>query len=107
MDNINTVVEVVYALPDYQHIFKVSLADFPQELNNKVTILDVIEKSQILEYYSEIDLNINKVGIFSAIKKLSDEVAPNDRIEIYRPLIVDPLEARRIRALKQKKICAV
>lgn len=95
------IIEVVYALPKYQHIFKVELDSFNKSIG-QITLLDIIIKSGILDYYTEIDLSQNKVGIFSEIKSLSDFVELYDRVEIYRPLKIEPMEARRLRALKQK-----
>lgn len=96
------IIEVVYALPDYQHIFKVDLRDFADKPRELITILDIINKSGILEHYPEIDLSKNKVGIYSELKQLSDTVEEYDRIEIYRDLLIDPMDARRLRAKKQK-----
>ncbi len=69
-----------------------------QELKNNASIKQAIEQSGILAMYPEIDLDRNKVGIFSKKKELQDVVQDGDRIEIYRPLLVDPKEARRRRA---------
>ncbi|MBP9721681.1 MAG: RnfH family protein [Gammaproteobacteria bacterium] len=89
-------VEVVYPLEKYQRIFTV-------ELNGQdLTILEAISQSGILEYYPEIDLSVNQVGINSEIKALSEKVKAFDRVEIYRPLIIDPMAARRLRAARQK-----
>lgn len=100
MDDMQPTVDVVYALPDKQHIFQVDLFAFANQ--DAITILDVIRHSGILEYYDQIDLAVNKVGIYGEIKQLSDFVKPLDRVEIYRELIVDPMEARRLRAKKQR-----
>lgn len=67
-----------------------------------VTIRQAIEQSNILQRCPEIDLKLNKVGIFSKIVELDASLVDGDRIEIYRPLIVDPMEARRRRAEKHK-----
>lgn len=88
-------VEVVYALL-HKHIIK------NLEVDSQTTINQTITQSGILEQYSEIDLSINKVGIFNQIKKLDDVVNAGDRIEIYRPLQADPKDVRRKRAVKQK-----
>lgn len=93
------IIEVVYALPEYQHKFKVDLRDYS---DSKLTIQQAITDSGILEYYPEIDLGKNKVGINSEFRDLNDTVEQYDRIEIYRPLKIDPMEARRLRAMKQK-----
>ena len=66
------------------------------------TIRQGIEISGILEKFPEIDLDQNKVGIFSKLKSLDETLKEGDRIEIYRPLIADPREARRNRAERQK-----
>ncbi len=90
------IVEVIYPKSEYQHLFKVDLDALVTH-----TVLEVIKKSGILEYYPEIDLTVNQVGIYSEIKQLSDLVKPLDRVEIYRPLLIDPMAARRLRAKKK------
>lgn len=87
-------VEVVYALPTQQ---KVIVLDVPE----KSTITEVIHLSNVLIDYPEIGLQKNKVGIFGKKVDLQYIVQAGDRIEIYRPLTIDPKEARRIRALKK------
>ncbi len=57
-----------------------------------------IRQSRILEQAPEIDLSINRVGIHGKIKPLDAVLRAHDRIEIYRPLVADPKEARRRRA---------
>ena len=89
-------VEVAYALPDEQVLKEVIV---PQG----ATVNDVIEQSGLLELYSDIDLEKNAVGIFSKVSKLDATVRDHDRVEIYRPLIADPKEARRKKAEAQKK----
>ncbi|MHB1948366.1 MAG: RnfH family protein [Gammaproteobacteria bacterium] len=86
-------IEIAYARPDQQKILSV-------EVKEGATIEEAIDRSGILEIFPEIDLTKQKVGIFSQIKKLTDRVKEGDRIEIYRPLLIDPKEARRKRAKK-------
>jgi len=50
------------------------------------TVRDVIEKSGLLEQFPEIDLGVNKVGIFGTIARLDKPVKDGDRVEIYRPI---------------------
>lgn len=64
-------------------------------------IINAIEDSQILHTCPEIDFSQCKVGIFGKIKLLNTVLQQGDRIEIYRPLIADPMEARRRRAAKK------
>ena len=68
-----------------------------------VTVEQAIEQSGVLDSFSEIDLKVNKVGIWNKAVKLSEPVRDMDRIEIYRPLIADPKEVRKRRAEKAKE----
>jgi hypothetical protein len=53
--------------------------------------------------FESFELDTAKVGIFG-LKASPDRVLrEGDRVEIYRPLIADPKESRRQRALKQAK----
>lgn len=89
-------VEVVYALPEKQYILPVSLPEGS-------TVEEAITRSGILEIRQDINLMQNKVGVYSRGVKLSDEVKQGDRVEIYRPLLVDPKELRRQRAAEKAK----
>jgi putative ubiquitin-RnfH superfamily antitoxin RatB of RatAB toxin-antitoxin module len=75
----------------------------PVEVEEGTTVQQAIASSGILERCPDIDLQINKVGLFSKIIELDVPVRAGDRIEIYRPLILDPKEARRLRAEKVKQ----
>lgn len=94
MDKQMISVEVVYIKPDSQNVIKL-------EVNQGTTIQQAIESSGLLEQFSEIDLNVNKVGIYSKIKTLDTILEADDQVEIYRPLLADPKEARRRRASKK------
>src|SRR5438105_8062499 len=61
------------------------------------TIADAIAASKLSSSYG-IDLATARVGINGRLARLDTKVADGNRIEIYRPLIVDPKEARRTRA---------
>jgi putative ubiquitin-RnfH superfamily antitoxin RatB of RatAB toxin-antitoxin module len=88
-------VEVLYALAHEQTLLGVKI---PQG----TTLEDAIKISGILEKHPEIDLAINKVGIFGKLSKLDTVLREKDRVEIYRPLIADPKEVRRKRAEEGK-----
>ena len=89
-------VEVVYALPERQYLRTV-------KLDEGSSVEEAVKASGLLELRSDIDLKQNKLGIYSRPVKLADTVSDGDRIEIYRPLIADPKELRRIRAERSKK----
>lgn len=88
-------VEVAYAEPTLQRIISV-------EVIPGSTVEAAILQSGILSLFPQIDLTKQKVGIFSKACKLTDLVKEGDRIEIYRPLTIDPKEARRAKAKKRK-----
>ena len=87
------IVEVAYAVPGQQVIISIKV---PTKFNVK----QAIEKSGIQKKFPEIDLSKNKVGIFGKQTTLDHLLSDRDRIEIYRPLILDPKEMRRKRAAK-------
>ena len=95
MDNNLIQVEVIYALPNEQRVFTLAV-------DSEMTVEDIIIQSGVLTVYPEIDLKVNKVGVFSRNVKLDATVRNKDRIEIYRPLLADPKEIRRKRAEQAK-----
>ncbi|MGH8474452.1 MAG: RnfH family protein [Methylococcales bacterium] len=87
-------VEVVYARAERQALLEVQV-----EAGSSVQC--AIQSSGILDLFPEIDLARNRVGIFGVVCALEQKVQSGDRVEIYRPLIQDPKEARRRRATKK------
>lgn len=88
-------IEVAYASEHEQVIM-------PIEIASGATLADAIDASGLLQRFPEIDLQHNLVGIFSQRAKLTDIVQSGDRVEIYRPLKIDPKQARRERAQSDK-----
>lgn len=88
-------VEVAYAKGAEQALLAVDAAQ-------GLTVRDAIERSGILGRFPGIDLAVNKIGIFGKVTKLDHTLADGDRVEIYRPLIADPKEARKKRAAEGK-----
>lgn len=74
---------IAYALPKRQAWFDVELPD-------GATIQDAINKSGILKQFPDIDLEKQKVGIYSKLSKLDTVLNDGDRVEIYRPITCDP-----------------
>ncbi len=87
-------VEVAYATSEQQIILSV-------KVEGSCTVDQAIALSEILTRFPEIDLTKNKVGIFSQICSLNKLLQENDRVEIYRDLALNPMEARRQRAIQQ------
>jgi uncharacterized protein len=92
-------VEVVYALPAEQVII-------PLQVPPGATVERAIRLSGLLARYAEINLATAPVGVFGKRVSLDTPLHAGDRVEIYRPLTVDPKEARRrrvkLRAAKQR-----
>ena len=91
-------VEVAYATPEHQLIIAV-------EVPEGCTALEAVEQSGIAERFETINIYQDPMGIFS--QPLNGKVLPEpsdyilqarDRIEIYRPLLIDPKQARLNRA---------
>lgn len=92
----NLSIDVCYALPDAQTLISIELAP-------GATVQQAIDASGILARHPEIDLQRVKVGIFGKLKPLDTVLADHDRVEIYRPLIVDPKMARQRRVDKSRR----
>lgn len=61
------------------------------------TLEQAVRLSGVLDAAPEIDLDKMAVGIYSKKKTLDTVLREHDRVEIYRPLIADPKNARRRR----------
>lgn len=89
-------VEVAYARPDKQVLIAV-------EVQAGVSVEGAIRHSGVLESFPEINLDVNKVGVFGKLGSLNMPLRAGDRVEIYRPLLIDPKEARKQRVAQDKK----
>ncbi|EEA00884.1 protein of unknown function UPF0125 [Burkholderia sp. H160] len=89
-------VEVCYALAGEQVLI-------PVELPAGATLQQAIDASGILQRFPAIDLTTQKVGVFGKLKPLDAVLADHDRVEIYRPLLVDPKVSRQRRVEKSRK----
>jgi putative ubiquitin-RnfH superfamily antitoxin RatB of RatAB toxin-antitoxin module len=87
-------VQVCYATPQRQLLRDLIVAQ-------GCTLQQAIEHSGVLLDAPEIDLSNCRVGIYNKLKTLDTVLREHDRVEIYRPLIVDPKQSRRKRAEKK------
>ncbi|WP_044874051.1 RnfH family protein [Pseudomonas sp. LFM046] len=92
-DNIQ--VEVVYALAGRQQLLRLSVA-------KGISARDAVLRSGMEAYFPELDLASCPLGIFGKALAKPEErlLEEGDRVEIYRPLIADPKEVRKLRAAK-------
>ena len=96
-------IEVAYALPNKQKIITL-------QVPAGTTARQAVRASNITAVFPEIDVDGAKLGIFShflgskGMPSAEEYVLkPQDRIEIYRELIVDPKEVRKQRAAKARE----
>ncbi|VFP88706.1 RnfH family protein [Candidatus Erwinia haradaeae] len=78
--NPNIMVDVVYALPNKQYCYHLTLAEGS-------TVEQSIIESGILITRKDIILQKNKFGIFGNLVNLNQKLHDGDRVEIYRPLV--------------------
>ena len=88
-------VEVVYALPSGEDAVTLRLAP-------GATAEDAVRASGVLERHPEIDLGRQKIGIYGRVVKAEAALCDGDRVEVYRPLALEPKEARRRRAFRRR-----
>lgn len=86
-------VEVVYALPHVQEAIAL-------ELPRGACVRDAIESSSLTARHPEIKCRELRVGIFGCAVTAETLLSDGDRVEIYRPLVADPRQARRRRAAR-------
>jgi uncharacterized protein len=84
-------VEVAYALPQKQWLIAITVA-------SGTTALQAIQQSGLLMQFPEIAIEKFKIGVFGKVVHRDQVLQAMDRVEIYRPLIADPKQARRLRA---------
>ncbi len=87
-------VEICYAAPDLQ-------VRKPVRVDAGATVQQAIMQSGVMRECTAIDLTVCRVGIYGKLKTLETVLRDKDRIEIYRPLIADPMDTRRRRVAKK------
>lgn len=90
-------VEVVYALPDIQIVV-------PMTVYEGTTAGDAVTRAGLLERFPEIGSSkaSSQLGIFGTRVEWETLLMAGSRVEVYRPLLADPKEARRSRDAAQR-----
>ena len=88
-------VEVAFALPDQQKLMTL-------QVPRGTTVYDAAVMSGIVEHFNGLKLSGTPMGIFGkAVKNPhAEKIMQGQRVEIYRPLTIDPKVARANRAAK-------
>lgn len=89
-------VEVVLAMPERQALVALDVA-------TGTTVAEAIALSGLPQMFEGFELDLTRVGIFGRKVNPEQVLQAGDRVEIYRPLVADPKEVRRQRALTQTK----
>ncbi|MEA3405355.1 MAG: RnfH family protein [Pseudomonadota bacterium] len=87
-------IEVAYALLEEQFLYV-------EEVEEGCTVEAALAQSKLLQEHPGI--NIDKVGIFGKMVNKDQVLREGDRIEVYRPLKVDPRDRRRKDVEKERK----
>ncbi len=82
---------VVYLSPQRQLVLPVDVAQGS-------SLQDAVAASGLLQQAPELAGQPLDVGVFNRLREPREPVRDGDRIEVYRPLAIDPKEARRVRA---------
>ncbi|STZ75900.1 RnfH family protein [Bergeriella denitrificans] len=89
-------VEIVYGLPERQVLLSVQVAE-------GTTAREAVLQSGMAAQFPDLDVEAAPLGIFGKRVKDDAVLRAHDRVEIYRPLLVDPKEARRRRVRGEAK----
>ena len=81
-------IEIVYGLADRQVLRNMTVAE-------GTTVREAALQSGLEVEFPELDLQQAPLGIFGKAVKDETVLRDGDRIEVYRPLLIDPKEARR------------
>lgn len=89
-------VEVAYAAPERQEILELEVPD-------GTTMDEAVIRSGIFQRFPEAEQTSTAMGIFGKVIKdpASHVLREGDRVELYRPLTIDPKQARLNRAKKK------
>ncbi len=88
-------IEVAYAEPD-RHVI------VPLHVPVGTSAREAVRRSGLLERFPSIDSQRVTIGVFGHPVSPRAPLGDGDRVEIYRPLQVDPKEARRLRAARSR-----
>lgn len=68
-------------------------------LQEGATVADALRESGMAIRH---DISELAIGVWGVLAVPGDRLRDRDRVELYRPLLVDPKEARRLRQQKQR-----
>jgi len=89
-------ISVVYALPERQQVVHL-------HVEGGTTVGEAIARSGLTQQFAELGSATLNCAIYGRVVPITQVVAAGDRIEILRPLLIDPKESRRQAAARTKR----
>lgn len=89
-------IEVAFATPERQQTVAI-------EVPRGTTIAEAVASSGLAAAFPTFDFHALPKGVWGQKQPESHTVKEGDRVEIYRPLIKQPMDARRERAEKKRQ----
>jgi hypothetical protein len=71
--------------------------EVPLNLPRGTSVRDALAASGLAQRYPAVQFATLRTGVWGKLREPGDLLRDQDRVEIYRPLKVDPKEARRLR----------
>ena len=84
-------IELVFVAPDSQRLLEITLPAL-------ATVASAIAASGVAREFPDYPVLELPVGIWGRRVSVEEKLKDGDRVEIYRELLLDPMEARRLRA---------
>jgi len=81
-------IEVVFALPDRQVLVAL-------DVDTGTTVEAAVALSAIADKFADVDLSAYQAGVWGKVVERDYRLHEGDRLELYRPLQMDPRDARR------------
>lgn len=98
-EGVTIAVEVVFALPERQELIGLQVVP-------GTTIAEAIDLSGIAARFPDEDLGNCECGVWGRPAGRDRELQDGDRVEVYRPLSIDPRDARRALAAEGRSMGA-
>ena len=89
-------IEIAYGTAQMQKLYRMTV-------KAACTARQAVLASPVANDFPDADVHTAPLGIFGKRVKDDTVLRDGDRIEIYRPLVADPKDARRKRVLQKKK----
>ena len=88
-------VEVAYGTPERQRVVELHLP-------SGSTVMQAVQSSGLADVFPDFDADPSRLAVYGKKARPDQPLVEGDRVEVLRPLKVDPKEVRRARAEAQK-----